>query len=146
MRQHVSGHEAYLRLKETEYAQGLDIVYIVSGFHIFSSFKLLSAHYRAATHILKLVAIILYAALFYYTAYQVIINRYCAMGMGIICHSHHQSALFSSGYGAGSSYAGVYGGIRHSTSIQSEVYERSSMHQLHLPRIELDDRGFAIIL
>ena len=67
----VTGHEAYLQLKETEYVQGLDVVYIVSGFHIFSSFKLKAAHFRAAMHLLKFVAIILYAALFNYNLIQV---------------------------------------------------------------------------
>ena len=60
----LAGHEAYLQLKETEYVQGLDVVYIVSGFHIFSSFKLKAAHFRAAMHLLKFVVIILYASLF----------------------------------------------------------------------------------
>ena len=76
----VTGHEAYLQLKETEYVQGLDVVYIVSGFHIFSSFKLKAAHFRAAMHLLKFVAIILYAALFNYNLIQVwlgVIERSC---------------------------------------------------------------------
>ncbi len=34
-------------LQETEYIQGLDILYIVENFHIFSSFKKHGAHFRA---------------------------------------------------------------------------------------------------
>ncbi|XP_067933350.1 uncharacterized protein [Watersipora subatra] len=67
---HAAGHEAYLQLKETEYVQGLDVVYIVSGFHIFSSFKLKAAHFRAAMHLLKLSACIIYAAVFNYNLMQ----------------------------------------------------------------------------
>ena len=67
----VPGHEAYLQLKETEYAQGLDIVYIISGFHIFSSFKLRAAHFRAANHLLKFMIILFYASLFNHGFYQV---------------------------------------------------------------------------
>jgi len=59
-----AGHESYLQLKETEYVQGLDVMYIVCGFHIFSSFKLRAAHYRAAMHLLKFIGIVVYAALF----------------------------------------------------------------------------------
>lgn len=69
------GHEAYLQLKETEYAQGLDIVYIISGFHIFSSFKLRAAHFRAANHLLKLVLVLFYASLFNHSLYQVSISE-----------------------------------------------------------------------
>lgn len=73
-----AGHEAHLQLKETEYVQGLDVVYIVSAFHIFSSFKLRSAHYRGAMHILKFIGIIIYATMFFYTYYQVSIQLYVA--------------------------------------------------------------------
>lgn len=69
-----TGHEAYLQLKETEYAQGLDMLYVVSGFHIFSSFKLRAVHFRAAKHILKFVVVICYAGLFYDSLVQVSAN------------------------------------------------------------------------
>lgn len=67
----IVGHEAYLQLKETEYVQGLDVMYIVSGFHVFSSFKLKAAHFRAAMHLLKFGAIVIYSALFNYLFLQV---------------------------------------------------------------------------
>lgn len=40
-------HEGYLQLKETEYVQGLDILYVLSRFHIFASFKKHGCHFRS---------------------------------------------------------------------------------------------------
>ncbi|CAH1772877.1 unnamed protein product, partial [Owenia fusiformis] len=57
-------HEGYLQLKETEYVQGLDNTYEINNFHIFSSFKRKGVHMRAAVHVLKLVQVVWYAALF----------------------------------------------------------------------------------
>jgi MFS family permease len=63
-------HENYLQLKETEYIQGMDMIYIVANFHVFSSFQKKGMHYRAALHIMKFVVIIFYALLFQYVGVQ----------------------------------------------------------------------------
>ena len=68
-------HEGYLQLKETEYVQGLDILYIVGNFHVFSSFKKHGAHYRTTLILMGYVILIFYAGLFKHIfAQAVIIN------------------------------------------------------------------------
>lgn len=57
-------HEGYLQLKETEYVQGLDILYVVGNFHVFSSFKKHGAHYRAILLLMGYAVLIFYAGLF----------------------------------------------------------------------------------
>ena len=54
-------HEGYLQLKETEYVHGLDVLWVVAGFHIFSSFKMSGAYFRPAMHLVHLVLLIFYA-------------------------------------------------------------------------------------
>ena len=56
-------HEGYLQLKEAEYVHGLDVLWAVGGFHVFSSFKKRGAHYRAAMHVVTAVILVFYAAL-----------------------------------------------------------------------------------
>ena len=63
-------HEGYLQLKEVEYSQGLDVMWLVASFHIFSSFKKRGAHFRAALHIMSFVILALYAGLFSHTFAQ----------------------------------------------------------------------------
>ena len=46
-------HESYLQLKEAEYMQGLDILWAVGQFHLFSSFRRLWIYYRPTMFILK---------------------------------------------------------------------------------------------
>ncbi|XP_046561288.1 LOW QUALITY PROTEIN: uncharacterized protein LOC124270288 [Haliotis rubra] len=55
-------HETYLQLKEMEYMSGLDVLWIVKGFHIFSSFRLRSAYFRPFLHFFKFVLLSIYAA------------------------------------------------------------------------------------
>ncbi|XP_071119124.1 uncharacterized protein [Haliotis cracherodii] len=55
-------HESYLQLKEMEYMSGLDVLWIVKGFHIFSSFRLRSAYFRPFLHFFKFVLLCIYAA------------------------------------------------------------------------------------
>ena len=56
-------HESYLQLKEAEYMQGLDILWAVGQFHLFSSFRRLWIYYRPTMFILKL------CLLYYFGAY-----------------------------------------------------------------------------
>ena len=63
-------HEGYLQLKETEYVQGLDILWLVSGFHIFSSFKRYGAYLRPTLFLLELVLLVLYGFLFQFINIQ----------------------------------------------------------------------------
>lgn len=57
-------HEDFLKLKEVEYMSGLDVVWAVRGFHIFSSFHLRAIYYRPIAHLVKLLLLIFYAATF----------------------------------------------------------------------------------
>ncbi|XP_041358588.1 uncharacterized protein LOC121375280 [Gigantopelta aegis] len=65
-------HESYLQLKEMEYMSGLDVIWLVKGFHIFSSFRLNGVHYRSAMHIFKLLLLIAYASLYEYILPQAV--------------------------------------------------------------------------
>ncbi|ESO89671.1 hypothetical protein LOTGIDRAFT_234257 [Lottia gigantea] len=57
-------HESYLQLKEMEYMSGLDVIWVVKGFHLFSSFNLRAVFYRPIIQFFKLVLLIVYAAAF----------------------------------------------------------------------------------
>nr|KAG5709594.1 hypothetical protein BaRGS_001644 [Batillaria attramentaria] len=49
---------------KVEYMSGLDVVWAVRGFHIFSSFRLCAIYYRPVAHIVKFLMLIAYAATF----------------------------------------------------------------------------------
>lgn len=66
-------HEGYLQLKETEYVQGLDVLYLVGGFHIFSSFKKHGAHLRPTMFFMSLLLFIFYGSLFRYVFLQILL-------------------------------------------------------------------------
>ncbi|XP_013381613.1 uncharacterized protein LOC106152545 isoform X1 [Lingula anatina] len=74
-------HEGYLQLKETEYVQGLDVLWMVSGFHIFSSFKRVSVYFRPALHICKFMLLALYAGLYRYLFWQAVVTTSILFGM-----------------------------------------------------------------
>ena len=57
-------HEGYLQLKEMEYACGLDMLWVVGNFHIFSSFRKNGAHFRAGLYYFNFLVLVLYAAFF----------------------------------------------------------------------------------
>lgn len=57
-------HEDFLKLKEVEYMSGLDVVWAVRGFHIFSSFHLRAIYFRPSAHLIKFLILIIYAATF----------------------------------------------------------------------------------
>ncbi len=59
-------HEGYLQLKETEFVQGLDVLYTVGNFHIFSSFKKYGAYTRSTLFFITLGILIFYGGLFQY--------------------------------------------------------------------------------
>ena len=67
-----SRHEAYLQLKENEFVLGLDVVWAVDNFHIFSSFKKYGAHTRAFLLVSDGVICMLCAVLFRHTVAQAI--------------------------------------------------------------------------
>ena len=57
-------HEGYLQLKEMEYMYGLDMLWLIGNFHIFSSFRKNGSHFRAGLYIFNTLILLLYAALF----------------------------------------------------------------------------------
>ncbi|KAL8586792.1 hypothetical protein ACOMHN_061305 [Nucella lapillus] len=57
-------HEDFIKLKEVEYMSGLDVVWTVHAFHLFSSFRLRAIYFRPAVHLLKLLLLVLYGATF----------------------------------------------------------------------------------
>jgi len=62
-------HEGYLQLKEAEYEQGLDILWYVGQFHLFSSYKRFWVYYNPLKLIFKLLLIIAYAISMSYMFY-----------------------------------------------------------------------------
>ncbi|KAJ7386621.1 hypothetical protein OS493_008772 [Desmophyllum pertusum] len=60
-------HEGYLQLKEAEYNQGLDILWGVGQFHLFSSFRRLWIFYRPIMFILKFCLVSYFATFLLFT-------------------------------------------------------------------------------
>lgn len=60
-------HEGYLQLKEAEYNQGLDILWAVGQFHLFSSFRRLWIYYRPIMLILKFCLVSYFATFLLFT-------------------------------------------------------------------------------
>ena len=60
-------HEGYLQLKEAEYNQGLDILWGVGQFHLFSSFRRLWIFYKPIMFILKFSLVCFYAMFLFFT-------------------------------------------------------------------------------
>ena len=57
-------HEGYVQLKEMEYTYGLDMLWLVGNFHIFSSFRKNGAHFRAGLYCFNTLVLLFYGALF----------------------------------------------------------------------------------
>ncbi|XP_005107153.1 uncharacterized protein LOC101860523 [Aplysia californica] len=72
-------HENYMKLKEVEYMAGLDVVWAVQGFNLFSSFRLPAAFYRPVVVLAKLIILIIFSA-----AYTSIYNQSVALAV-ILC-------------------------------------------------------------
>lgn len=62
-------HEGYLQLKEAEYEQGLDILWYVGQFHLFSSYKRFWVYYNPLKLVFKLLLVIAYALSMEYMFY-----------------------------------------------------------------------------
>ena len=62
-------HEGYLQLKEAEYEQGLDILWYVGQFHLFSSYKRFWVYYNPLKLVFKLLLVISYALSMSYMFY-----------------------------------------------------------------------------
>ena len=60
-------HEGYLQLKEAEYNQGLDILWAVGQFHLFSSFRRLWIYYRPIMFTLKFCLVAYFAPFIRFT-------------------------------------------------------------------------------
>lgn len=54
----------FVCFQQVEYMSGLDVVWEVRSFYIFSSFRLRGIYYRPITHFIKLTILIIYAATF----------------------------------------------------------------------------------
>lgn len=71
-------HEGYLELKESEYNQGLDILWAVGQFHLFSSFKRLWIYYRPIMFYLKFFLLCFFSSLLFYKSailsYKLLLN------------------------------------------------------------------------
>lgn len=70
-------HEAYLQLKETEYIQGLDVLYIIGSFYLFSSFKKSAAYMRPTVFYFVLALCILFAGLYNHVSAQAVSLNCC---------------------------------------------------------------------
>ena len=60
-------HEGYLQLKEAEYNQGLDILWAVGQFHLFSSFRRLWIYYRPIMMVLHFCLVSYFATLLHFS-------------------------------------------------------------------------------
>ena len=63
-------HEGYLQLKEAEYEQGLDILWYVGQFHLFSSYKRFWVYYNPLKLVFKLLIVVAYACSMSYMFYS----------------------------------------------------------------------------
>ena len=63
-------HEGYLQLKEAEYEQGLDILWYVGQFHLFSSYKRFWVYYNPLKLVFKMLLIVAYACSMSYMFYS----------------------------------------------------------------------------
>ena len=62
-------HEGYLQLKEAEYEQGLDIIWYVGQFHLFSSYRRFWVYYNPLKLIFKMLLVAAYACSVSYMFY-----------------------------------------------------------------------------
>eukprot|EP00794_Sanderia_malayensis_P007985 gene7985-8842_t len=62
-------HEGYLQLKEAEYEQGLDILWYVGQFHLFSSYRRFWVYYNPLKLLFKMLIIVAYACSMSYIFY-----------------------------------------------------------------------------
>ena len=60
-------HEGYLQLKEAEYNQGLDILWAVGQFHLFSSFRRMWIYYRPIMMVLHFCLVSYFATLLHFS-------------------------------------------------------------------------------
>ena len=60
-------HEGYLQLKEAEYNQGLDILWAVGQFHLFSSYRRLWIYYRPIMMVLHFCLVSYFATLLHFS-------------------------------------------------------------------------------
>ncbi|XP_038067918.1 uncharacterized protein LOC119737550 isoform X2 [Patiria miniata] len=66
-------HEGFLQLKETEFAHGLDFIWAIKLYHLFSSFRLVWSYYRPVMFFFKLVLLAAYAALLWLPMWQMVV-------------------------------------------------------------------------
>lgn len=71
-------HEAYVTMKEVEYAYGLDLIWALGHFHLFSSFHWAGVHLRSHVLLLKLALLALLAGLRHYPATQAL-SIFCVL-------------------------------------------------------------------
>lgn len=64
-------HEGYLQLKEAEYLKGLDIVWAVEQFFLFSSYRRPWVYYQIVMLFLRFIVVIAYALSFKYKVYPI---------------------------------------------------------------------------
>lgn len=65
-------HETFIRLKETEYSHGVDIIWALSRFYVFSSFRRRGVYFRPLVHVLKFFLVISFSAFFQNTFVQAV--------------------------------------------------------------------------
>lgn len=78
-------HEGHLQLKEAEYGHGLDTIWYLKLYHLFSSFKLFWVYHRPVTFLLKFLIVFAYAALMSYPVYQMIVMLSPIVIMLLLC-------------------------------------------------------------
>ena len=64
-------HEGYLQLKEAEYLKGLDIVWAVEQFFLFSSYRRPWVYYQSIMYILKFLLVVVYSMSLQYQVYPI---------------------------------------------------------------------------
>ncbi|XP_071800080.1 uncharacterized protein [Asterias amurensis] len=90
-------HEGFLQLKEMEYAHGLDIIWAVKLYHLFSSFRLIWCYYRPIMFFFKFILLGAYASLLWYPMWQmgVFLVVVCLMFLAIIIRRPFRMTSFN---------------------------------------------------
>lgn len=73
MDHHFDIYDIYIYCLQVEYMSGLDVVWEVEGFHIFSSFRLHAVYYRPVIHTLKLILLVIYAMAYQHITVQAVL-------------------------------------------------------------------------
>lgn len=90
-------HEGYLQLKEAEYEQGLDILWEIGQYHLFSSYKRAWIHYNPLKFLFKLLFIAAFAMSVHsaFWASASITMLFCVAVLALICRRPFRVRCFN---------------------------------------------------